>query len=164
MPNLEQSTEIAAGFMLVFGIFPALVSSIVSCARCGGNLYSQRALDAFIPVAWWNCLCADRIPRLRVLGQVQINLHTHLARTLLMAAPRERQRHAHLFLHLGIPVLQKSDRRSHVVESGNGRPALLTATLSCRITDIPKSGRGSNARTFSFRDTDFSGLGCEIGN
>ena len=51
--QMVKVTEIVAGFMLVI---------------------SQRPIDALILMAWCDCLCADRLFGVRLLGQVQINL------------------------------------------------------------------------------------------
>jgi len=53
-------------------------------ARCAASLLfspSQRPVDAFIPMDWCSCLCADRLFGVCLLGQVQVNLQPQLMRT-----------------------------------------------------------------------------------
>jgi uncharacterized membrane protein YphA (DoxX/SURF4 family) len=84
--QMVKVTEIVAGFMLVFGIFPALATLFLAPDVVGIVIVNARlipsflwlggivfVLTAYLGYAYWD--------------KVQVNLHTQLARSLLMAAP-----------------------------------------------------------------------------
>jgi uncharacterized membrane protein YphA (DoxX/SURF4 family) len=75
--QMVKVTEIVAGFMLLFGILPALAALFLA-PDVVGIVVAKRPVDAFIPVDWCNCFCADRLSRVRLLGQIRVNLRPQL--------------------------------------------------------------------------------------
>jgi len=70
--QMVKVTEIVAGFMLLVGIFPALATLFLAPDVVGIVIVNARLLPFLM--GWCSCLCADRLFRVRLLGQIQINL------------------------------------------------------------------------------------------
>ena len=102
--QMVKVTEIAAGFMLVFGIFPALATLFLAPDVVGIVIVNARLMPSFL---WLGGIVFVLTWATRTGTSTSQSSHPLSTDFLLMAATgaQQPQRHARLFLHLGISVL-----------------------------------------------------------
>jgi hypothetical protein len=89
--QMVKVTEIVAGFMLLFGIFPALATLFLAPDVVGIVIVNARLMPTFL---WLGAIVFVLTAYLGyLLGQVQINLHWQLIRTMRYGAVHNSRGH-----------------------------------------------------------------------